>query len=145
MGLDQPRTLPSGFRAFLPGEVADFVDAMERLDPQLCLVQRQEDHPLGPGWSIFRNPEDGSPAVAVAHGPRGGGRLGPAILERLAAGDARRHENLADRLIKANDKNVADVNAKAEEDKMVAFDKMLSKAWKGRVPSNLADLDDVGR
>lgn len=143
MALDQPRTLPSGFRTFLPGEVADFVDAMERLDDRLCLAQRQADHPLGPGWSIFRNPEDGSPPVPIAHG-RPGARLGPGVLQRLAENDSRRHGNLADKIIKANEKRVADVNAKAEEDKMVAYDKMLSKAWRGHVPSNVDDLD-IGR
>lgn len=140
MGLDQPRTLPGGFRAFLPGEVADFVDALEQLDPRLCLVQRQDK-----GWSIFRNPEDGSPAVPVCHGPKGGGGLGPAVIHRLAAGDSRRHPNLADQIIKSNEANVKAVDEKADEDKMVAYDKMLSKAWKGRVPSNIADLDDVAR
>jgi hypothetical protein len=128
MALDQPRNLPSGHRVFLPGEVADFIDAMERLDPRLCLVQRPDK-----GWSIWRNPEDGSPAVPVAHGPKGGGRLGPEILHRLAQHDGRRFD-VADRMLKANEKHVNDVNAKADEDKMVAYDKMLSKAWKGIVP-----------
>jgi len=141
MALDQPRTLPSGFRTFLPGEVVDFITALEALDDRLCLVQRSADHPRGVGWSIFRNPEDGSPPVPICHGPRGGGGLGPEVIHRLAANDSRRVGNIGDKIIKANEKRVADVNAKAEEDKMVAFDKMLSKAWRGHVPSNVEDLD----
>ena len=143
MGLDQPRTLPSGFRAFLPGECVDFIAALEALDDRLCLVQRQADHPRGPGWSIFRNPEDGSEAVPVAHG-RPGARLGPGVIAKLAEGDSRRHD-VADRLIKGNEANVRRVVHEAEEAKMVAYEKMLSRSWRGRVPSNLADLSDVGR
>ena len=124
----------------MPGEVSDFIDAMERLDPRLCLVKRPDG-----GWSIWRSPEDGSDAVPVAHGPQGGSRLGPEILERLAQHDTRRVDNVGDRIIKSNEALVKRVNDKAEEDKMIAFDKMLSKAWKGHVPSNLSDLDDVGR
>lgn len=131
MGLEQPRTLPGGERVWIDGQVADFVDALHRLDDRLSLTQTPDGR-----WSIWRVAEDGTEHRVCISGP--GARLDQSIIHHLALNDSRRFDVAGD-MIRANEQRIAAVDAKAEEDKMVAYDKMLSKAWKGRVPKT-----DVG-
>ena len=61
----QPRNLPGGRRAWLDPEVADFVDAMMRLDDRLALVQTEDGR-----WEIWRCAEDGGEHMVPASRPR---------------------------------------------------------------------------
>ena len=91
----QPRNLPGGRRAWLDGEVADFVDAMMRLDDRLALVQTEDGR-----WEIWRCAENGSESIVCRSKP--GARLSFQILEKLAQGDTRRVD-VVDRMIRQND------------------------------------------
>lgn len=128
----QPRSLPSGRRAWLDGEVADFVDAMMRLDDRLALVQTEDGR-----WEIWRCAEDGS-EVIVCRSPAGA-RLDQSVLVRLAQNDTRRHD-VVERMVRANDLAEKHRLDEAEEAHNVAVDRLLSRVWKGRVASNIEDL-----
>lgn len=127
-----PRNLPNGRRAWLDGEVSDFVDAMTRLDDRLALVQTEDGR-----WEIWRCAEDGS-EVIVCRSPQGA-RLGPDVLERLARGDTRR-DDIVGRMQRDNDLTEKHRLDAQEEAHNVAVDRLLSRVWKGHVPSNIGDL-----
>jgi hypothetical protein len=129
----QPRTLPGGRRAWLDGEVADFVDAMMRLDDRLALVQTVDGR-----WEIWRCAEDGSEHM-VCRSPVGA-KLTLSVLERLAQGDTRRHD-VVEKMIRQNDLAEKHRLDAQEEAHNVAVDRLLSRVWKGHVPSNVEDLN----
>lgn len=129
----QPRNLPGGRRAWLDGEVADFVDAMMRLDDRLALVQTEDGR-----WEIWRCAEDGGEVLICRSAP--GARLGPAVLERLARGDTRQHDVIG-RMQRENDLAEKHRQDAEEEAYNVAVDRLLSRVWRGRVPTNVEDLN----
>ena len=129
----QPRNLPGGRRAWLDPEVADFVDAMMRLDDRLALVQTEDGR-----WEIWRCAEDGGEHM-VCRSPIGA-RLSPEILHRLAQGDTRRVD-VVDRMIRQNELAEKHRLDAQEEAHNVAVDRLLSRVWKGHVPTNVEDLN----
>ncbi len=68
-----------------------------------------------------------------------GARLGPHVLEKLVAGDRRRHD-VVEQTVIHNERATKAAEDAEDEATMVAIDKMLSKSWRGRVPSNVEDL-----
>jgi hypothetical protein len=134
-GLIAPSSLPDGSRVWMAPETKDFVDRLEALDPRLALVQNP-----GESWSIWRVPEDGSPPVHVMRS-KPGAKLCPEVIEMLRRRDTRAGHDPVEEIIRHNElaaKRAAD----AEEEAMfLALDKMLSKAWRGRVPTNVEDLN----
>lgn len=129
--LTAPQTLPGGQRAWVDGEVAEFTQRLSEFNPNLALYQNPDG-----SWLIAEITEDGGVHYVMRSKP--GARLGPQVIEKLKQGD-RRHHDVVGRVIAYNDK-VSRAAAEAEiEGKFVALDKMLSKAWRGRVPSNIED------
>jgi len=131
--ITQPRNLPGGRRVWLDGEVADFVDALHDLDERLALVQTVDGR-----WEIWRVAEDGQ-EVIVCRSPRGA-KLDRSIIIKLAQNDARR-QDVVDRIIKQNDLAEKHRLDHAEESFNVALDRLLSRTWRGRVPTNVEDLN----
>lgn len=133
-----PRTLPDGSRAWVDSHVKDFTDALTAYDDRLALVQNQRNHT----WEIWRVAEDGSEYIVMRSKPGRDAQLGPGVIQHLADRDARRHgTSLVEGLIKHNEKAEDDARARYEESAFLALDKMLSKSWRGHVPSNIEDLD----
>lgn len=131
--MTQPRSLPGGRRVWLDGEVADFVDALHDLDERLALVQTVDGR-----WEIWRVAEDGQ-EVIVCRSSRGA-KLDRSIIIKLAQNDARR-QDVVDRIIKQNDLAEKHRLDDAEEKFNVALDRLLSRTWRGHVPSNVEDLN----
>lgn len=128
MSLIAPADLPDGSRVWLAPETRDFVQRLEALDPRLCLVSNPDG-----GWSIWRQPEDGSPARHIMRS-KPGAKLAPEVVERLRARDTRAGHDPVAEMIKANDKAIKDRIDKNVEERFLAIDRMLSKSWRGRVP-----------
>jgi hypothetical protein len=128
MSLIAPMNLPNGSRTWVAPEVQDFVKRLEALDPRLALVQNENG-----SWSIYRVPEDGSePRHIMRSTP--GAKLDPQVIERLRARDTRAGHDPVEEMIKANDKAMKDRQDRTVEERFLAIDRMLSKAWRGRVP-----------
>lgn len=130
-----PRTLPNGARTWLSPEVSEFSDRLRDIDPRLALVQHTDN-----SWSIWRVGESGEENVICRSKP--GASLGPQVLQRLVEGDTRRRGggDFVEKMIRHNDKVVKDAEDAEVESKFIAIDRMLSKAWKGHVASNIEDL-----
>ncbi len=135
MPLTAPHTLPGGQRVWLDGEVQEFIQRLAEFDPNMALYQDPDG-----SWLIARIAEDGSVHYIMRSKP--GARLGPHVIAKLIEGDTwRRGNNPVERMIRHNEKVVRDSEAEAEEATLVALDKMLSKSWRGRVPSNVEDIE----
>ncbi len=129
--MTQPRNLPNGKRVWLDGEVAEFVDHLTQLDPLLALIQCDDGR-----WEIWRVAEDGSEHIICRSQP--GARLGPEVLQRLAAGDTRA-SNPFDKVIRANELVEKHRQDDMIESTFLGVDRLLSKAWHGRVTSVIED------
>lgn len=123
-----PTDLPDGSRAWVAPEVIDFTRRLEALDPRLALVKEPDG-----AWSIYRVPEDGSKARHIMRS-KPGAKLDPHIVERLRQRDTRSGHDPVAEVIRHNDLAEKHRIDEAVEAKMIVLDKVLSKAWKGRVP-----------
>lgn len=126
-----PYTLPGGGRAWVDTEVCDFVERLKAFNPNLALYQNPDK-----SWLIAEVTEDGG--VHYVMRSQVGAHLGPQVIEKLAAGDRRRHD-VVGKVIANNDKIRADKAEADRESKLVALDNVLSKVWRGRVASNVED------
>lgn len=136
LGITAPTTLPGGQRVWLAPEVRDFTDRLHRLDPRLALVQSPDGR-----WSIWRVPEDGSDAVCIMRAKSVSAKLCPEVVEMLRMRDTRAGHDPMEEIIQHNAKVVKDADDKIEETTNIAFDKMMSKAWKGRVPQTAEGIE----
>ncbi len=129
--LTAPQTLPGGQRAWIDGEVAEFTQRLAEFNPNLALYQDPDG-----SWLIAEITPDAAVHYVMRSKP--GARLGPQVIEKLAAGDRRRHD-VVGKVIANNDKIRADKAEADREAKLVALDNVLSKVWRGRVASNVED------
>lgn len=135
MSMMIPTRLPAGSTAWVDLEVRDFTERLTELDDRLALVKEP-----GERWSIYRVPEDGSPAKHILRS-KPGAKLGPHVIELLRRGDTRNGATPIEDIIRHNtlvEKHRQDAK---EEAAAVAFDRLMSKVWRGHVPSNVEDLD----
>lgn len=116
--------------------VKDFTDALTRYDERLALVQTNVGH-----WEIWRVAEDGTEYRVIRSKVPGAG-LGPGVIEMLAQRDMQRQgAQQVEKLIQHNERVEKEAQDKYHEAAYLALDKMLSKSWRGHVPSNVEDLD----
>lgn len=135
MNLTAPHTLPGGQRVWLDGEVQEFIERLAEYDPNMALYQDPDG-----SWLIARIGDDGSVHYIMRSKP--GARLGPHVLQKLIEGDTwRRGNNVVEKIIAHNEKVARDAEAAAEEAFLVSLDRMLSRSWKGRIPTNVEDLE----
>ena len=137
MSLIAPLTLPNGSRQWVAGETQDFTARLAALDPRLALIQNGNG-----SWSIMRVPEDGSEARLIMRS-KPGAKLCPEVIEMLKSRDTRAGHDPVEEAIRHNDKIVKDAEDAAAEARFIAVDKMLSKAWKGRVPKTLEGIETM--
>lgn len=78
--------------------------------------------------------EDGSDPLMICRS-KPGAKLGPELIERLRARDTRAGHDPAAEMIRNNDRVAEEIREREVEARFLALDAMLSKAWKGRVPS----------
>jgi len=135
-GMLIPTRLPGGSQAWLDTETRDFVGRLTAFDPQLALVK----NPNG-SWEIWRVPLNGPEKPVMRSRP--GVKLDAAqVIAQLQKGDShsRAHVDPVEAAIKHNDKIMRQRDQEAAEAQLEAYDKMLSKAWRGPVPSNVEDI-----
>ncbi len=124
-----PAALPDGSRVWMAPETMDFTRRLEELDPRLALVQDEAG-----AWSIWRVPEDGSDPVMICRS-KPGAKLAPEVIERLRQRDTRAGHDPAAEMIRNNDRVVKETRDREDEARFLALDAVLSKAWRGRVPT----------
>lgn len=123
-----PHRLPSGEPAWLDLEVKEFTDRLTEFNPSLGLFKAKDGC-----WIIARVDEQGEPHIIMKSKP--GAKLGPHVIEKLAQGDTRRRDNNpVEDMIRHNERLQREREEQANEAIMEAFDKVLSKAWRGRMP-----------
>ena len=110
-------------------ETRDFTERLEALDPRLALVQNADT-----SWSIFRVPEDGSQPRMICRS-KPGAKLSPEVIHRLQMRDTRHGHDPMEEIIKHNERRSKELEDQRVEARFLALDKMLSKSWRGRVPS----------
>lgn len=133
MSLIAPHTLPGGQRAWLDAEVQEFTQRLTELDERLALYQDPDG-----SWLIARIAEDGSIHYIMKSKP--GARLGPHVLQKLVEGDTRRRGHQpVEAVIRANEATARRNQEEAEEKALEMLDNVLSKSWRGRIPTNVED------
>jgi hypothetical protein len=121
---------------WLAPEVRDYTQRLQALDPRLALVQDTNGI-----WSIWRTPEDGSDSVCIMRAKRPDAKLDPAVIEMLRMRDTRAGHDPVEEIIRHNDRVVKAADDAIEENTNIAFDKMMSRAWKGRVPQTAEGIE----
>lgn len=136
MSLTLPQKLANGSQVWLDPEVMEAARIISAYDDRLSIVKNQDQ-----SWSIYRVAEDGQEAVVARSKPHA--KLDPHfIVKKLQDGDTRRRGNdVVERVIKQNEKRERDMDSKYEDNVNDAMDKLMSKAWKGRIPSNIEDVN----
>lgn len=131
-----PFRLPTGKTVWLDLEVQSFVDRLKAYDDRLALIK---DNPTG-RWEIWRVGEDGKEHFILRSKP--GAKLDAAkVIGMLQAGDTRAPGNdPIGRMIANNERVENEMEKKVEEATLEAMDKVLSKAWRGRIPTNVEDV-----
>lgn len=132
-----PTDLPDGSRVWLAAETQDFARRLAELDPRLALVQNANG-----SWSIWRVPEDGTKPRHIMRS-KPGAKLDPQVIEMLRRRDTRSGHDPIEEIIKHNEKLLKDKREKNIEDRFVALDTMMSKAWKGRVPATAEGFETM--
>lgn len=134
MDLIAPTRLPNGSSVWLDSEVRDFIRRLHDLDPRLALVKNGDG-----SWSIWRVGEDGSEHHIARSSP--GAKLDQAVIEHLRQRDlTRRGTNPIEQMIANNLKREQEIEQHAEEALEEAMEKVISKSWRGHIPTNVEDI-----
>lgn len=133
MSLYAPVNLPGGQQLWESTEVHEFVARLKELHPDLCLYRRQDG-----AWEIWECSPYHPPAYIMRSKP--GAKLSPEVIERLRAHDVR-YNDVTERVIQNNDRVKREADERAADAIYNALDRMLSKSWRGRVPTNVEDVD----
>ena len=133
MSLYAPVNLPGGQQIWESTEVHEFVARLKELHPDLALYRRNDG-----AWEIWECAPNQPPAYIMRSKP--GAKLSPEVIERLRQHDVR-YNDVAERTIKNNEQVKRDAEERAMHKLYDSIDLMLSKAWRGKVPSNVEDID----